>query len=172
MLNSISSGYPVSGSFSRSSLNQNCGAKTPFSQVSFPILPVLIIYAYLLYPHQSVSSLLVTTLIVYPLCCFGNDSHLTFFVTGQVVTLCIILLVLSVLTQTFYFIPSAALAAIIWVAINNLIDFTVTNSLITSSLVLSHPFHPSFAYPFKHNTFLLPSPTLNSDCLLLAVCCV
>lgn len=43
---------------------------------------------------------------------------------SKLITLCIVLLVLSVLTQTFYFIPNPALSAIIWVSISSLIDFT------------------------------------------------
>lgn len=73
LLGSISSAYPVSGSFSRSSLNQACGAKTPLSKVT---------------------------------------------------TLCVILIALSFLTEYFFYIPSAALAAVIMVAIGGLINFT------------------------------------------------
>ena len=62
------------------------------------------------------------------------------YVTMQVVTLAIILLVLSVLTQTFYFIPNAALSAIIWLAINSLIDFTVIH-LHSNALILSLAYH-------------------------------
>jgi len=43
----------------------------------------------------------------------------------QIVTLAIILLVLSVLTQTFYYIPNAALSGVIWLALTQLLDFTV-----------------------------------------------
>jgi len=73
LLGSISSAFPVSGSFSRSALNFTVGAKTPFSKA---------------------------------ICMF------------------IILLVLSVLTPYFYFIPNSALSGIIWVAINSLVDFS------------------------------------------------
>jgi SulP family sulfate permease len=73
LLGSISSAFPVSGSFSRSALNFTVGAKTPLSKA---------------------------------ICLF------------------IILLVLSVLTPYFYFIPNAALSGIIWVAINSLVDFS------------------------------------------------
>jgi SulP family sulfate permease len=73
LLGSISSAYPVAGSFSRSALNQACGAKTPLSKVT---------------------------------------------------TLCVILIALSFLTESFFYIPKAALAAIIMVAIGGLINIT------------------------------------------------
>jgi sulfate permease, SulP family len=72
LLNSVASGYPVSGSFSRSSLNMACGAISPLSNV---------------------------------------------------VTLVIILVALGVFTKAFYFIPLAALSAVVMVAVLGLIDF-------------------------------------------------
>jgi MFS superfamily sulfate permease-like transporter len=71
LLGSVSSAYPVSGSFSRSSLNYASGARTPMSKVT---------------------------------------------------TLCVILTALGTLTRTFQYIPQAALAAVIWVAITTLIN--------------------------------------------------
>ena len=70
LLCSVSSSYPVSGSFSRSSLNVTSGVRTPLSKA---------------------------------------------------VTLIIVLLALSFLTQTFRYIPQAALAAVVFVSINSLI---------------------------------------------------
>lgn len=70
-LASICSAYPVAGSFSRSSLNQSAGAKTPLSKV--------------------------TTMVT-------------------------IILTLRFFTRTFQYIPNCALAAVIWVAIFNLIS--------------------------------------------------
>lgn len=67
----ISSGYPVAGSFSRSSLNAAAGANTQLSTL----------------------------------------------VTAAVVTVA-----LGSLAQSFYYIPQASLASIIWVAIFNLVD--------------------------------------------------
>ena len=72
MLNTISSGYPVSGSFSRSSLYANCGSSTP---------------------------------------------------VAATVTLIIIVVALGTLTKAFYFIPLAALSAIVMVAVLGLIEF-------------------------------------------------
>ena len=72
ILGCVSSGYPVSGSFSRSALNGASGAKTPMSKLT---------------------------------------------------TLLIVILALEVFTPYFYFIPSAALAAVIWVALYNLMSF-------------------------------------------------
>lgn len=72
LLGCVSSAFPVAGSFSRSSLNQASGAKTPFSKV--------------------------TTMIV-------------------------VVIAVTSLTQTFEFIPNAALAAVIFVAISNLFGF-------------------------------------------------
>jgi high affinity sulfate transporter 1 len=72
MINSVASGYTVSGSFSRSSLYASCGAVTPLAKS---------------------------------------------------VTLLIILVALGTLTKTFYFIPQAALSAVVMVAIAGLIDF-------------------------------------------------
>eukprot|EP01039_Chlorochromonas_danica_P001662 gene1661-1816_t len=69
-LSGICSGYPVAGSFSRSSLNHSAGAKTPLSKA--------------------------TTMIA-------------------------IILTLRFFTRTFQYIPSAALSAVIWVAIFNLV---------------------------------------------------
>ena len=71
LLGSISSAYPVAGSFSRSSLNLASGARTPLSKLT---------------------------------------------------TLSVILLTLGVLTDTFGFIPQAALAAVIMASISSLID--------------------------------------------------
>jgi MFS superfamily sulfate permease-like transporter len=71
LMGSISSAYPVSGSFSRSSLNQASGAKTPLSKAT---------------------------------------------------TLIIVIFALLVLTRTFQYIPQAALAAVIWSSIFNLIN--------------------------------------------------
>eukprot|EP01041_Mallomonas_annulata_P006682 gene6682-13537_t len=70
-LGSVSSAFPVSGSFSRSSLNAASGAKTPLSKAT---------------------------------------------------TMSIICLSLAAFTTKFYYIPNAALAAIIWVAITALIS--------------------------------------------------
>jgi MFS superfamily sulfate permease-like transporter len=72
LLGSVSGAFPVTGSFSRSSLNAVAGARTPFSKTT---------------------------------------------------TLFVILTALGTLTPTFFFIPNAALAAIIWVAIWPLINF-------------------------------------------------
>lgn len=72
-LASVSSSYPVAGSFSRSSLNQVSGARTPFSKI---------------------------------------------------VNMIVVVLSLQYLTKTFQYIPNAALAAIIWVAIFNLVNIT------------------------------------------------
>ena len=72
LLNCVASGYPVSGSFSRSSLYANCGAVAPLAMV---------------------------------------------------VTLIIVLVALGTLTDAFYYIPQAALAAIVMVAVASLIDF-------------------------------------------------
>jgi SulP family sulfate permease len=69
----VGSAYPVAGSYSRSSLNNVAGAKTPLSKA---------------------------------------------------VTICSILLALGVATKTFFFIPQAALAAVIWVALYNILGFT------------------------------------------------
>jgi len=74
LLGSVSSAYPVSGSFSRSSLNHNSGAKTPLSKV--------------------------TTM-----------------------TIVIIVVTSSKITNSMYYIPKAALAAIIFASIYNLISF-------------------------------------------------
>lgn len=71
LLGSVSSAYPVAGSFSRSSLNLASGARTPLSKIT---------------------------------------------------TLFVILLTLGVLTDTFGFIPQAALAAVIMASISSLID--------------------------------------------------
>jgi MFS superfamily sulfate permease-like transporter len=70
LLGSVGSAYPVSGSFSRSSLNNASGAKTPLSKV---------------------------------------------------VTLMVVLLALGSLTRIFQYIPQAALAAVIWSSISNLV---------------------------------------------------
>ena len=43
---------------------------------------------------------------------------------SKAICMFIILLVLSVLTPYFYFIPNSALSGIIWVAINSLVDFS------------------------------------------------
>ena len=67
----LSSCFPVSGSFSRSSLNAAVGARTPLSKAT---------------------------------------------------TMSVVVLALSWLTSTFYYIPSAALAAVIWMAITDLIS--------------------------------------------------
>lgn len=72
LLASISSGFPVSGSFSRSALNAAAGAHTPLSKV--------------------------TTIVV-------------------------IIIALTQLTGTFFFVPQAALAAVIWIAIWDLVRF-------------------------------------------------
>jgi SulP family sulfate permease len=69
----VCSAYPVSGSFSRSSLNYASGARTPIAKL---------------------------------------------------VTVCVIVLALGALTKVLYYIPNAALAAIIFVAVSNLINFT------------------------------------------------
>ena len=71
LLGSISSAYPVSGSFSRSSLNHAVGARTPL---------------------------------------------------GKVVCLCVVLLSLNI-TSVFEYIPNAALAAIIFLALWNIVCF-------------------------------------------------
>jgi MFS superfamily sulfate permease-like transporter len=71
LLGSVSSAYPVAGSFSRSSLNLAAGARTPLSKA---------------------------------------------------ITLCVVLLTLGLLTDTFYYIPQAALAAVIMASISSLID--------------------------------------------------
>ncbi len=72
-LASICSAYPVAGSFSRSSLNQSAGAKTPLSKVT---------------------------------------------------TMLTIVLTLRFFTRTFQYIPNCALAAVIWVAIFNLVSIS------------------------------------------------
>ena len=72
ILNCVSSGYTVAGSFSRSSLYSSCGAGTQIA-------------------------------------------HLT--------TLIIVLIAVGTLTKAFYFIPQAALSAIVMVAVAGLIDF-------------------------------------------------
>lgn len=69
----VSSAFPVSGSFSRSALNNACGARTPMSKV--------------------------TTMVV-------------------------VIIALKYLTETFQYIPQAALAAVIAAAIWNLISFS------------------------------------------------
>ena len=66
LLGSISSAFPVAGSFSRSSLNHLCGARTPLSKAT---------------------------------------------------CLLVIVTALGTLTATFFYIPQAALSAVIWVAI-------------------------------------------------------
>ena len=71
VLNVVSSGYPVSGSFSRSALYASAGCVT---------------------------------------------------LLGKAVTLFIVLLALGTLTDSFYYIPSAALAAVVMVAMLNLLD--------------------------------------------------
>lgn len=71
LLGTVSSAYPVSGSFSRSSLNYLSGARTPLSKA--------------------------TTLIS-------------------------VLVALSTLTESFYYIPRASLSAVILVAVTNLIS--------------------------------------------------
>eukprot|EP01041_Mallomonas_annulata_P005306 gene5306-10616_t len=71
MMCAVSSAFPVSGSFSRSSLNAAAGAKTPLSKAT---------------------------------------------------TMSVICISLAALTTNFYYIPNAALAAIIWVAISSLIS--------------------------------------------------
>lgn len=71
LLASICSAYPVSGSFSRSSLNAASGAKTPLSKVT---------------------------------------------------TMLVVIIVLTCLTGELYYIPSAALSAVIWASIYNLIS--------------------------------------------------
>jgi MFS superfamily sulfate permease-like transporter len=73
LIASVCSGYPVSGSFSRSSLNYASGARTPLSKI---------------------------------------------------VTVCIVLLALGAMTKTMYYIPNAALAAVIFLAISNLINLS------------------------------------------------
>lgn len=73
LLAAVSTGYSVSGSYSRSALNAACDARTPLSKT---------------------------------------------------VTMLVIITALSTLTTTFFYIPQAALAAIIWGAIFNLISFT------------------------------------------------
>ncbi len=72
-LASVSHGYPVAGSFSRSSLNHLAGAKTPFSKV---------------------------------------------------VNMFVVVIALGSLTRTFQYIPNAALAAIIWIAVFQLVSFS------------------------------------------------
>jgi high affinity sulfate transporter 1 len=72
MLNSVASGYPVSGSFSRSSLYASTGAQSPLAKT---------------------------------------------------VTLIIVLVALGTLTKAFYFIPQAALSAVVMVAVAGLLDF-------------------------------------------------
>jgi MFS superfamily sulfate permease-like transporter len=71
LLGSVGSAYPVSGSFSRSSLNYACGARTPLSKMT---------------------------------------------------TLMIVLLALGTLTESFRYIPNAALSAVIFAAIYNLVN--------------------------------------------------
>jgi MFS superfamily sulfate permease-like transporter len=71
ILGSVASAFPVCGSFSRSALNANSGAVTPFSKT-------------------------VTILVIVTAC--------------------------ATLTQTFKWIPNAALAAVIMVALLNLVD--------------------------------------------------
>ena len=73
MMAAVCSGYPVAGSFSRTSLNATAGARTPFAKT--------------------------TTMIV-------------------------ILIALRFLTRTFQYIPNAALAAVIFVAVFNLISIS------------------------------------------------
>lgn len=73
LLGCVATSYPVTGSYSRSALNNAAGARTPFSKV---------------------------------------------------IALFVVLLALGVMTPYFFYIPSAALSAIIWVAIFNLINFT------------------------------------------------
>ena len=72
LIGCIATSYPVTGSYSRSALNNAAGARTPLSKV---------------------------------------------------VALVVVLLSLGVLTPYFYYIPNAALAAIIWVSIFNLLSF-------------------------------------------------
>ena len=72
ILGAVTSSYPVSGSFSRSSLNATSGARTPLSKL---------------------------------------------------VTLAVVLLALSFLTEKFQYIPNCALAAVIFVSIKSLICF-------------------------------------------------
>jgi len=43
LLGSVSSAYPVSGSFSRSSLNHNSGAKTPLSKITTMIIIIIVV---------------------------------------------------------------------------------------------------------------------------------
>ena len=74
LLASVSSSYPVSGSFSRSSLNHNAGAKTPLSKLTTMIIIVIVVTS-------------------------------------------------SKITSSMYYIPKAALSAIIFASIYNLIDF-------------------------------------------------
>lgn len=73
LLASVSSAYPVCGSFSRSSLNAATGARTPISKV---------------------------------------------------ITMLVVIVALQTLTGTFYYIPQAALAAVIFAAIYNLVSFS------------------------------------------------
>ena len=93
MLGSVSSAFPVAGSFSRSSLNHLCGARTPLSKAT---------------------------------------------------CLLVIVTALGTLTATFFYIPQAALSAIIWVAIWPLVK-------------LEHLWH---AWRFSKRDFLLILVTL------------
>jgi len=72
LLGSVAQSYPVTGSYSRSALNNAAGARTPMSKV---------------------------------------------------ITLSVLLLALGVLTKYFFYIPNAALSAVIWVALFNLLSF-------------------------------------------------
>eukprot|EP01099_Mayorella_cantabrigiensis_P005267 TRINITY_DN414_c0_g2_i1.p1 TRINITY_DN414_c0_g2~~TRINITY_DN414_c0_g2_i1.p1 ORF type:complete len:528 (-),score=105.36 TRINITY_DN414_c0_g2_i1:704-2287(-) len=74
LLGSVSSAYPVSGSFSRSSLNHNSGAKTPLSKITTMLIVVVVVTS-------------------------------------------------SKITDSMYYIPKAALAAIIFASIYGLISF-------------------------------------------------
>lgn len=71
LVGSVSSAYPVAGSFSRSSLGFAAGAQTPLAKIA---------------------------------------------------TLCVVLLTLAFLTESFYYIPSSALSAVIMASISSLID--------------------------------------------------
>lgn len=71
IMGAFSSGFPVAGSYSRSSINFSAGARSPLSKMT---------------------------------------------------TLILVILALQVMTSFFYYIPYAALSAIIWLGITNLID--------------------------------------------------
>ena len=74
---------------------------------------------------------------------------------SKFITMCIVLLALSSLTTQFFYIPQAALSAVIFVSINSLVNLRY--STITPALTLTHTINPNL------NPNLNPNPSTQSN---------